>query len=793
MPAAGQDEESKAAQPVSLSVGTHVQHSLKGLGKITEIGAEGNWTVWFEKSGATHTYKPGSQQKLKVQGGTSCSIARMRLSVGTRLKHETKGLCTLIEVRFDGSWSVRLDVSGTVHTYKPSSQHKLKVDRGPVAPADVTISEDDSYCPGERVVHSKHGLGVVMHRLPDDRLNVAFDDGQYHLYKAASVALKLTRAPVDAPAPPPQRGRFGLQGVIFELDLNETVRDVFARHGAAILDNDVLGQHEKLSVMQGGVDVLSDSWSSLQYNYDERRKLAVVSLVAEGEGGADRATLTFQTSHANRICSALLHGGAGAVGNYRAEHDSSLDWLLGEPEGEKRPVAFREFYVQSSHNTFILGQQLKLALRGNPIDIVYTEAFPIALNLGYRCLELDVYRAHEKAGGELLVRHGPIGAPSNSVALHEVLAATADWMVRDERGAAAWLRLPLVLSVENNLAGEAAELEMAASFDSFFGERLVRPAAFHDPSMRELASTQRRVILKSGSYRGKALGAVKWAELVAMWKPPMHPLDSDATVCKSIEAPSASALATPSRIIAQSSLYLVTTAKKSAKTARGSVLVLERRLSHGLMELPHNLDVAAAKTSTLIQARVRGHSARALPVPVVPKPVEVPTVPSGVGSSLAVQTIARELMAVVSIQARYRGRVAREDARLVALESTSVQSGRDDVALTLKLQMRVINGRRKTTEQRAHARLAIDPTLRVDSVLCKVTRTLTRTPTRTLTLTRTPTRTPTLALTPALTLALTLTLTLTACSARSTRPRPTSSRRTSTRWAASTRAPTSSA
>ena len=96
--------------------------------------------------------------------------------------------------------------------------------------------------------------------------------------------------------------------------------------------------------------------------------------------------------------------------------------------------------MQSSHNTFILGQQLKLALRGNPVDIVYAEAFPIALNLGYRCLELDVfYRAHERGGssghregGELLVRHGPIGAPSNSVALSAVLAAIADWMARDD-------------------------------------------------------------------------------------------------------------------------------------------------------------------------------------------------------------------------------------------------------------------------------------------------------------------------------------------------------------------------
>lgn len=94
------------------------------------------------------------------------------------------------------------------------------------------------------------------------------------------------------------------EGVIFELDLNETVRDVFARHGAAILGNDVLGQHEKLSVMQGGVDVLSDSCSSLQYNYDERRKLAVVRLVAEGEGGVAPTAQRSYSKHPTRTGSA---------------------------------------------------------------------------------------------------------------------------------------------------------------------------------------------------------------------------------------------------------------------------------------------------------------------------------------------------------------------------------------------------------------------------------------------------------------------------------------------------------
>ena len=702
------------------------------------------------------------EHKLRLDSGTTCSIARVRLSVGTRLRHEAKGVCTLTEVAANGNWVVQFEAEGNTHTYKPNSQHVFKVELGQAKPADVAV--EDGYHAGERVVHSKHGLGVVMRRLPDGRLSVAFDDGQHHLYKPASVAQKMTRAPADAPQQP-RRGLLGSRGVVFEVNLNASVREVFAQNSAAILGNDALGQHAQLAVMQGGVNVLSDSWSSLQFNYDTRRRLAVVSLIAEGEDGADRATLTFQTSRADRICSALLHGGAGVVGNYRAEHDRGLNWLLGDPA--TRSLAFCEFFVQSSHNTFILGQQLKLALLGNPIDIVYAEAFPIALNLGYRCLEMDVFRAHEKAGGLLLVRHGPIGAPSNSVTLNSVISAIVDWMARDERGAEARLRLPLVLSVENNLAGEAAEAELAASFDSAFGQRIVRPAAFHDPSMREVASAQRRVIIKSGSYRGRELGAVQWAELVAMWKPPMHPLDSDATVCKSIEAPSASALANPSRIVAQGNLFLTTTAKKSRRASAKLERSLTRNLS-SLLELP-GVDVAMtslersipkkrfasmpslASLRPKLEALVRFRRASLNPTatrfaeepPRAKKgpdtqpgraaavSVSVPvaaSVEQGVDASFIHMNAAvtlqsakrRVLKAAVTLQAGFRGRMAREDARLMRLGTMAIQSGRSDVALALELQMRVINGRRKTNTRRAEARHAIDPTLRVDRIICKV-------------------------------------------------------------------------
>ena len=73
------------------------------------------------------------------------------------------------------------------------------------------------------------------------------------------------------------------------------------------------------------------------------------------------------------------------------------------------------------------------------------------------------------------------------------------------------------------------------------------------------------------------------------------------------------------------------------------------------------------------------------------------------------QKAARELKAAVAMQARFRGRMAREDRRLETLRTAESQSGHGDTALALELQLRVINARRKTNEQRAEAPHAIDP------------------------------------------------------------------------------------
>ena len=85
----------------------------------------------------------GLQQKPKLHGSTTCLITRVKLPVGTRLRHEDKGLCTLTEVAGNGSWVVRFEVSGDTHTYKPNAQHKLKVEAGQVKPAGVVVALEE--------------------------------------------------------------------------------------------------------------------------------------------------------------------------------------------------------------------------------------------------------------------------------------------------------------------------------------------------------------------------------------------------------------------------------------------------------------------------------------------------------------------------------------------------------------------------------------------------------------------------------------------------------------------------
>jgi hypothetical protein len=84
------------------------------------------------------------------------------------------------------------------------------------------------------------------------------------------------------------------------------------------------------------------------------------------------------------------------------------------------------------------------------------------------------------------VRHGPTGKLSNAVPLLHMLEALEEWMRRDEAANPNFLRVPLVLSVENNNTTKEGELEMVITFSDLLGGRLIPPADFYDPTLLEV-------------------------------------------------------------------------------------------------------------------------------------------------------------------------------------------------------------------------------------------------------------------------------------------------------------------
>lgn len=225
--------------------------------------------------------EPQSTLCVPMRATYSVSIARPKLVVGSRHVHEKHGLGTVTEVKSNGDVTVHFDESDASHTYQVSSQYKLQ----PMA--------------AER----------------------------------ASTRLSLISAKSE-----------------IVVELNETVQHTFDRHRNVILRNDPLAHHEQLSILQSGSAVGGDSWSSLQFNYNDRRKSVVVTLVIQGELGQDRAMVTFEARGGAGICRALIHGGCGMVGNYRGYHssvddDGKLDWFFG-PISER--TRFTEYFVQSS-------------------------------------------------------------------------------------------------------------------------------------------------------------------------------------------------------------------------------------------------------------------------------------------------------------------------------------------------------------------------------------------------------------------------------------------------------------
>ena len=228
--------------------------------------------------------------------------------------------------------------------------------------------------------------------------------------------------------------------------------------------------------------------------------------------------------------------------------------LLPETQLERRQgisveEPFFEHTMLCSHNSYAWGRQSNANFKGataqGSTDVGTMETH---LDLGYRCLELDVW-PRTKPGSvglknpfgtkHLVVGHltGTIDM-TNHVPLADFLAAIVAWMVADEQRGGLTdheglpvLRTPIVISVENHADTDALEADMTKQFYGAFGGRIVSPSDFeggpNGTPMVKLMGSRRRVILKSKVVHGEGkvqsghvfYGGSKssnWLQLVSM-------------------------------------------------------------------------------------------------------------------------------------------------------------------------------------------------------------------------------------------------------------------------------------
>ena len=318
------------------------------------------------------------------------SIHKHRTHVGSHFIHEKHGTGKLAEITANGDFVMQFD-SGDVHTYQPKSIYKLR----PVSEAQLKKMKAGASKGGKTA-------GSKMFNDLQERME---------LYRTL------------------------MSGHPVQVDLDATVEEVVA--ASKVLGKGAPGPaSEELAIWQAGVLVNKHKWSTLQYHCHPRLGTITVRLKVERWGETD--IVMFMCRHARACAPQLLHGGVGAAGNYREDKatkkgdkgekkgEKPLAWLLSNEDGTDR--RFHEYFIQSSHNSYILGRQVRgracpvpraprpratrpalvarsrhLVFRhlvsqlqvygagGRPVNIVYSEAMPIALNLGYRVLELDVW------------------------------------------------------------------------------------------------------------------------------------------------------------------------------------------------------------------------------------------------------------------------------------------------------------------------------------------------------------------------------------------------------------------
>jgi hypothetical protein len=161
-----------------------------------------------------------------------------------------------------------------------------------------------------------------------------------------------------------------------------------------------------------------------------------------------------------------------------------------------RNAPFKDFTIQCSHNTFMHGTQ-----KSNTVD---PSAVQNALNMGYRCIEIDTYQEKYDGKTQPVVHHdGPFHS-TNRVPFPEFTRRIKSWCEDDEKVHPSSERLPLVINLQNGAKTWGSRRRdystaVAKSFEDDLGDRIIKPEHFGvDTPMKDLVSNgKRKVIIRA--------------------------------------------------------------------------------------------------------------------------------------------------------------------------------------------------------------------------------------------------------------------------------------------------------
>jgi len=183
-----------------------------------------------------------------------------------------------------------------------------------------------------------------------------------------------------------------------------------------------------------------------------------------------------------------------------------------------KDITFMDFRVLCSHNTYMSGDQRAYTSHYNLLS---------ALDLGYRCVELDVYPTSSKSdlwrsagknlcskfdhksasqstmvAGYMYVNHGgtKVWASLDKIDLAIMLGGINEWLMKDEERLPASQespKFPLIISMDAYVKDHEAQL--ANILNCFWSDRLLRDQQLPKLAMSSLISTsgKRKIILRA--------------------------------------------------------------------------------------------------------------------------------------------------------------------------------------------------------------------------------------------------------------------------------------------------------